>query len=75
MILIYDRIRYLISEESGITNIINHNCPRIYWKTLTFHNVITLIKSVVDKNGKTTTIRYFLKKVHIKINPIRNTFK
>ena len=54
---IFDRIRYLISEKSGITNSINCNFGRIridshdslpIEKTLTFHNVIILIKSVVN---------------------------
>ena len=55
---IYDKIRYLISEKSGITYSINHNFARIridsynflpLEKTLTFHNFIILIKSVVNK--------------------------
>ena len=55
----YDRINYLINEKSGITYSINHNFPRIridsynslpIEKTLIFHNVITLIKSVVNRN-------------------------
>ena len=54
----YDRIRYL-SEKSGMTNSINHDCTRIridsynslhIEKILTFHNVIILIKSIVNKN-------------------------
>ena len=49
---IYNRIRYLISEKSGITNIINHNFARIridsynfipIEKALSFHNVVILI--------------------------------
>ena len=56
---IYDRIRYLISKKSAITNCINHNFARIRTdsynslpieKTLTFHNVIILIKTVANKN-------------------------
>ena len=56
---IYNRIRYLISEKSGITDSINHNFARIridsynslpIEKTITFHNAIILIKSVVNKN-------------------------
>ena len=56
---IYSRIIYLISEKSGITDGINHNFGRIgsdsynalpIEKILTFHNVIMLIKSVVNKN-------------------------
>ena len=51
---IYDRIRYLISDKSGITN---SNFARIRLdfslpieKVLTFQNVTILIKSVVNKN-------------------------
>ena len=56
---IFDRIKYLISEKSGITDSINHNFARIridscnslpIEKILTFHNVMILIKSVVNKN-------------------------
>ena len=55
---INNRIRYLISEKCGITDIISHNFARIridsynylpIEKTLAFHNVIILIKSVVNK--------------------------
>ena len=50
---IYDRSNYLISEKSGITYGIDHNFARTRTdsynslpveKTLTFHNVIILIK-------------------------------
>ena len=56
---IWDKIKYLISKKGGITNSINHNFRKIridlynslpVKKILTFHNVITLIKSVVNKN-------------------------
>ena len=56
---IFDRIKYLISEKCGITESINHNFGRIridsynslpIEKILTFHNVIILINSVVNKN-------------------------
>ena len=56
---IYNRVRYLISERSGITNSINHNFARIridsyntspIEKILTFHNVTILIKSVVNNH-------------------------
>ena len=65
---IYARIRYLVSEKSGITNSINHNFARIkidsynslsIEKILTFHNVLMLIKSVVNRMKITTTIIYF----------------
>ena len=56
---IYDRINYFISEKSDAKYIVNHNFATIRIdsynslsteKTLTFHNVIILIKSVVSKN-------------------------
>ena len=55
-------------KKSGITDIINHNFGEIkvdsytsmpIEKILTFHNVMILIKSVVNKNTKSTTIKYF----------------
>ena len=54
-----DEIKYLISEKSSITDSINHNFGEIridsynslpIEKVPTFHNVIILIKSVVNKN-------------------------
>ena len=57
--IICDKIKYLISKKSGIANSINHNFGKIridsyssssMKKILTFHNVIILIKSVVNKN-------------------------
>ena len=56
---ICDKIKYLISEKSGITDSINHNLGRIRIdsydslpteKILTFRNLIILIKSVINKN-------------------------
>ena len=56
---ICDRIKYVISEWSGITDSINHNFGNIridsynflpIEKILTFHNVLILIKSVANKN-------------------------
>ena len=50
---ICDKIKYLISDKSGITDSVNHNFARIRIelynslpteKILTFHNVIILIK-------------------------------
>ena len=55
---IFDRIEYLISKKNGITDSIYHNFARIridsynslpIEKILTFHNVIILIKSVINK--------------------------
>ena len=56
---ICDKIKYLISKKDGITDSINLNFGKIRTdsynslpikKILTFHNVIILIKSVVNKN-------------------------
>ena len=81
---ICDRIQYLISGKSGITDSINNNFGRIridsynsltIKKILTFHNVIILIKPVVNKNKNEYCYNFFLKKVHIKVNQIHNIFK
>ena len=56
---IYIRIRYLISVKNGITNMISHNYAKIKLdsydslpleKTITFHDVTILIKSVFNNN-------------------------
>ena len=56
---IYNRIKYFISQKSGITYVFSHNYARIkiysysslpLEKRLTLHNVIILIKSFFDKN-------------------------
>ena len=56
---ICNRIKYLISEKSGITDSINYNLAKIridsnislpIEKIPTFHNVIIPIKSVVNEN-------------------------
>ena len=66
----FDRINYLISEKSGIADSINHNFARIRTgsynylhieKSLTFHNVVILIKSVVNEN-KNNYFYIFLEK-------------
>ena len=55
---ICDKIKCLISDKSGITDSTNHNFAIIridsynfvpIEKLLTFHNVVTFIKPVVDK--------------------------
>ena len=55
---IHNRIRYPVREKSGITNSINHSFKRVRTdshnslpteKILTFHSIIILIKSVVNK--------------------------
>ena len=56
---IYNRIRYLISEKGGITDSITYNFAKIridsynslpIEKILTFHNVVIVIKSLVNRN-------------------------
>ena len=56
---ICDRIKYFMSEKNDVTDSTNHNFAEIRTdsynslpieKILTFHNVIILIKSVVNKN-------------------------
>ena len=68
---IYDRIRYIISEKSGIRYSIYHNFAIIRTdsyhslpteKTFTFHNVIILIKSVFNKNKNEYYYNIFLGK-------------
>ena len=66
-----DKIKYLISKKSGIADSINHNFGKIrinsynslpIEKKLTFHNVIILIKSVVNKNKIEYCYNIFLEK-------------
>ena len=66
---IYDKIRYRISKKRDITDSINYNFARIridsynslpIEKTITFHNVIILIKSVVNKNKNEYYYNIFL---------------
>ena len=68
---ICDKIKYLISGKSGITERINHNLGKIRIgsynslpidKILTFHNVIILIKSVVNMNKTEYYYNIFLEK-------------
>ena len=68
---ICDKIKYLISAKGGITDSINHNFGKIridsynslpIEKILTFHNVIILIKSVVNKNKNEYYYNIFLEK-------------
>ena len=68
---IYDRIRYLISLKSGIADIFSHYFAKIkvdsydslpIEKILTLHNVIILIKSVLNKDKNHYYYKIFLKK-------------
>ena len=74
---ICDKIKYLISKNSGITNSINYNFGKIridsynslpIKKMLTFHSLIILNKSLLIEMKMNTTIIYFYKKVCIHIN-------
>ena len=67
----YDRIRYLISLKSSITYIFSHYFAKIkvdsydslpIEKTLTLHNVIILIKSVLNKDKNHYYYKIFLEK-------------
>ena len=69
---IYKIIRYLDSEESSITYSISHNFAGIridsynylpIEKTLTFHNIVILIKSVANKKKNNYDYDIFLEKV------------
>ena len=79
-----DKIKYLISEKSGITDGINHKLARIridsydslpIEKISTFYNVIILIMSVVNKNKNEYYYNIFLEKGFYKDKPIQNIFK
>ena len=68
---ICDKIKYLISKKSDITNSINYNFGRIridsynslpIKKILTFHNLLILIKSAVKKNKNKYYYNIFLEK-------------
>ena len=72
---ICDKVKYLISQKSGITNSIIHNFGKIridsynslaIKKILTLHNVIILFKSVVNKNKNKYYYNIFLEKVSCK---------
>ena len=68
---ICDKIIYLISEKSGTTDSINHNFGEIridsynslpIEKILAFHNIIILIKLVVNKDKNDYYYNLFLGK-------------
>ena len=76
---IYGRNRYLISVKSGITFIISQNYANIkklshnslpLEKTMTFRNVIILIKSVWNKNKNNYHYNIFLEKVFYELPKI-----
>ena len=64
---IYNRFRYFKGVKSGITYVIFHNYAKIkvdsydflpLERTLTFHNVIILIKSIFNKGQVITPMIY-----------------
>ena len=68
---ICDKIKYLISEKTGITDSSNNNFARIkidlydslpIEKMLTFHDVIILIKLVFNKNKDEYYYNIFVEK-------------
>ena len=68
---IYDQIKYIISEKSGIAYIIIHNFAKIkvdsydslpLEKTMTFHNVMIFLKSVQNKDKNNYYYNIFLEK-------------
>ena len=68
---ICDGVKYLISEEIDITDIVNHNIGKIridsynylpIEKILTFHKVIMLFTSVVNENKNEYYYNIFLEK-------------
>ena len=68
---IYGRTRYLTSLKSGITYMFSHYFPKIkadsydslpIEKVLTLHNVIILIKSVLNKDKNHYNCKIFLEK-------------
>ena len=68
---IYNRIRYLIRVKTGITCVISHSYAKLkvdsydslpLEKTMTFHNVIIVIKSVFYKDKNYYYYKIFLEK-------------
>ena len=65
---IYNRIRYLIEVKRGITYVFSNNYARIKfdsYDSLTFHNFIIHIKSVLNNDQNHYYYNIFSKKVHI----------
>ena len=70
---IYDWIKYIISEKSGITYIVSHNFAKTKLdsfdslpleKTITFHDVTILIKSVFNKDESNYYYNILLEKLN-----------
>ena len=66
----FDIIRYLIMLKISISYVVSHKYTNIkidsYDETITMHNVIILIKSVLMKTIITITIKSFLEKCSYK---------
>ena len=69
-------MRYLIGLRSGITYVISQNYAKIkvylydflsLEKTMTFHNVVILIKSVFNKDKNNYYYNIFLEKASYKL--------
>ena len=56
---IYSKVRHLISEKSGITFVFSHYAHK---KTVTYHNIIIHIKSVLNKDQNHYYCNIFLEK-------------
>ena len=72
---IYNKLRYLISVTNGITYVISHNYAKIkvdsydslpLEKTMTFYNLIMLVKSVWNKDKNNYYYNIFLEKASYK---------
>ena len=68
--IIYNRIRYLINQKTGITYVISHNYAKVkadsfdslpLEKTLTFNNVKILIELVFNKDKNSYYYKTFFK--------------
>ena len=68
---IYNRVRYLINPKSSVTYIFSHYFVKIKFvshdslpidKTLDLHNVVILVKSVLNKDKKHYYYKIFLEK-------------
>ena len=73
---IYNWITYFVSVKSGITYIIYHNYAKLkvdsydslpLEKTITFHNVKILIKSVLNKDKNNYYYSIFLEKASFEL--------
>ena len=71
---IYDRIRYLISDKSGITYCINHNLTKIRIDSYNSLPIEKTLSQVLLRIKNPTNI-VLGKDIWMRINPIQNFFK